>query len=54
MICSINSLMTKHKNAEQAGGETKHPILSGIHNHVESLLTTPQFVCMYNDLRIAK
>jgi hypothetical protein len=36
--------------------ETIHPILSGIHIHVESLLKTPQSVCMntYNDLKIAE
>jgi len=35
-------------------GETKHPILSGIHIHVESLSKIPQSVCMHNDLRIAE
>jgi len=49
MLCSRNSQMTKHKNSQQAG-ETKHPILSGIHIHVESLLKTPHSVCTHNNL----
>lgn len=45
--------MTKHKNAQQAGGsKTSH---SECYSHPrESLLKTPQSVCTHNDLGIAE
>jgi len=53
MLCSRNSQMTKHKNAQQAGGsKTSH---SECYSHPrESLLKTPQSVCTHNDLGIAE